>query len=313
MNYFPISCLWKLLKHQGIAVTCCCEALAGSLEDMTSDGATCRTVTWAQDACPYQERNRMLSWRVEAVSNRECYCFVSLCSPEMEKKFPKQKKQRENSSISRVRTNWTFFSSFRENCVCLRETARRWMSTGLRGRMGPDLQTPLRTSFAESSTKPTSLPKALLCLFVVAKGSFQHGGPVQVCQHPTAWLMFDLGSHLQSAGLSHTPTCQNMQRGHLWGARALRKPLQVQHRWLLALLGWHRLGKPRGDYKTPFIWGISRCFANIESLIPPSAPLKLAGIIGRAKGRVTVAAQRPWQRNAVTTLMTWLIYLANWV
>lgn len=309
MNYFLVSCLLKLLKYQGIAVTCCCKALAGSLEDMTSDG---------RRAGPWHE----LRLRVPTGKGTGCSAggwkqsttgmllpCVSLLSRNGKIKFPKQ---RENSGISRVKTNWTFFSSFRENCVCLREISRRWMSTGLRGRMG-------------------QIPKCH------SESHLQSLAPSpRVSQRPCSvylWWQKDLPAWWASAGVpaSHSlvnvwpwlPSvsahCLTPQRartcycGHLWGAGAVRNPLQVQHRWLLALLGWHSLGKPRGNYKTPFIWGVSRCFANIESLIPPSAPLKLAGIIGGAKGRVTVAAQRPWQRNAVTTLMTWLIYLANWV
>lgn len=45
LNYFPIGFLLKLLKYQGITVTFCSEALAGSLEDMSSDGVMCRTMT----------------------------------------------------------------------------------------------------------------------------------------------------------------------------------------------------------------------------------------------------------------------------
>lgn len=93
-----------------------------------------------------------------------------------------------------------------------------------------------------------------------------------------------------SQGCLTSLTQQHMLCGHLQRAQAMRNLLQVQYCWLLTLLGWHRLGKPRGDYKTPFTWGISRHFANIESLISPSAPLKLAGIIGGAKERATAAA-----------------------
>ena len=41
LNYFPISRLLKLMKNQGIPVTCSSEALAGPLEDVSSDGVTC--------------------------------------------------------------------------------------------------------------------------------------------------------------------------------------------------------------------------------------------------------------------------------
>lgn len=85
LNYFPIGFLLKSLEYQAITVTCCSEALAGSLEDMSSDGVMCRTMTWALDdcPCPAQEQGRMLGWRVEGLSGRGCYCLVSLCSPEI--------------------------------------------------------------------------------------------------------------------------------------------------------------------------------------------------------------------------------------
>lgn len=86
LNYFPIGFLLNLLKYPGFTVTCCSEALAGSLEDMSSGGVMCRTMTWALADCPCWERNRKLGWRVEGSSDRGCYCLVSLCSPEMKKK-----------------------------------------------------------------------------------------------------------------------------------------------------------------------------------------------------------------------------------
>lgn len=86
LNYFPIGFLLTLLKYQAFTVPCCSEALAGSLEDMSSDGVMCRTMTWALADCPCWEQNRMLGWRVEGFSDRGCCCLVSLCSPEIKKK-----------------------------------------------------------------------------------------------------------------------------------------------------------------------------------------------------------------------------------
>lgn len=93
LNYFPTGFLLKLLKYQGVSVTCCSEALARSLEDMSGAGVMCRTMTWAPADCPCWEQNRMLGWRVEGSSARGCYCLGSLCSPENKKNL--------NKSISR--------------------------------------------------------------------------------------------------------------------------------------------------------------------------------------------------------------------
>ena len=73
-------------------------------------------------------------WKRSATGDVTALCLSTL--QKWKKKIPKQRKQREKSSISRVKTNTTFFCSFRENCVSLREIVRGGMSAGLRGRMG---------------------------------------------------------------------------------------------------------------------------------------------------------------------------------
>lgn len=180
-----------------------------------------------------------------------------------------------------MKTNRTFFGSFRENCILERNSKRR-NECWARRQDGRDLQAPPRTSFTQSSIKPMHESLEDYTMFIHGgKVNLQCGGPSQVHQCPAAQLIFDPGSHQWVQGCPTPLMHQHMLCGHL---------LQVQLCWLLTLLSWHRLGKPRGDYKTPFTWGISRHFANIESLISPSAPLKLAGIIGGAKERATVAA-----------------------
>lgn len=120
---------------------------------------------------------------------------------------------------------------------------------------------PLRTSSAESFTKPVSISQPLRC---VCQGSNLGAVASPGAQHLASRLMFDPGSCWCVRGRPSPPAARSPR-----GAEATRNPLQLQHRRLLALLSRHGPGEPGGDYKTPFIWGISRHSANIESLIPP--------------------------------------------
>lgn len=136
------------------------------------------------------------------------------------------------------------------------------------------------------------------------KMNLQHRGPAQV--HPAASVMFDPAPTSTCRVVPHPKTPAHST----WAPpRPQENPTDPV---LISLVGWHSQDNPGGNYKAPFTWGISRCFANIESLIPPSGPLKLAGIGGAEEG-AEAAVQGLGQGNAVTTSMTWLIYLANWV
>lgn len=163
MNYFPISRLLKLMKNHGIPVTCSSEALAGPLEDVSSDGVTC----WIVMRAPAGNGTG--------------------CSAGGQKRFA----------------------------------------------MG-DITAPCL--LARNGNRPHNLSP-----------------PACAVRSPRETL-------------------------------AMGKTIQLQHRRRLALLGWRGLHKPRGDYKTPFIWGISRHFANIESLIPRGPLWSWQVLLGERKG-----------------------------
>lgn len=115
-------------------------------------------------------------WKLSATGNVTALCLSALQKWKIKIKIPKQRKQREKSSISRVKTNRTFFCSFREKLCILERNSEGRHKRWAQRQDGPNLQTPPRTSFAESSTKPTSAWKTLPRLFAVVKSTHRAVG-----------------------------------------------------------------------------------------------------------------------------------------